>query len=347
MISRFELKLNSLLAMLRLVGRWMAVGFRALCLFLLVAWTTLAIHYSNLPWPWLRTVLAVVFASYAVWALCINRRRSVIGWFFGTFVGVLGWWCLIPPSHDRPWKPEVAVMPRAVIHGDLVKIKGFRNFIYRSQNDFTVAYEERDFDLSRIVSVDFFASYWMPGPVGHTFVSFNFEDSDPLCISIEVRPEIREGFSSIGSLFKQFELIYVAGDERDIVGVRTNHRHEDVFLYPTRASKESARRLLGIYLARMNQLAEKPEFYHLLSNSCTINMVRYANAAGNRERPFDFRYVLNGLIDQYLYSEGIIDNSLPFADLKKRAKVNSAAQAAGIDPEFSKQIRITTPPESN
>ena len=97
----------------------------------------------------------------------------------------------------------------------------------------------------------------------------------------------------------------------------------------------------------MNQLAEKPEFYHLLSNSCTINMVRYANAAGNRERPFDFRYVLNGLIDQYLYSEGIIDNSLPFADLKKRAKVNSAAQAAGIDPEFSKQIRITTPPESN
>lgn len=230
-------------------------------------------------------------------------------------------------------------MPVVTIKGDIVQIKGFRNFIYHSQSDFTEVYQEREFDLSRLVSVDFFVSYWKPGPVGHTFVSFNFDNSNPLCISIEVRPEIGEGFSPVGSLFKQFELIYVAGDERDIVGVRTNHRREDVFLYPTTASKKTARRLLEIYLARMNQLAQKAEFYHLLSNSCTINMVRYANAASNRERPFDFRYLLNGLIDQYFYSEGIIDNSLPFTELKERAKVNSAAKAAGSDPEFSKRIR--------
>ena len=30
-----------------------------------------------------------------------------------------------------------------------------------------------------------------------------------------------EGFDPIASLFKQFELIYVVGDEPDIVGVRT------------------------------------------------------------------------------------------------------------------------------
>ena len=34
-------------------------------------------------------------------------------------------------------------------------------------------------------------------------------------------------------MFKQFELIYVVGDERDIVGLRTDHRDEEVFLYHT------------------------------------------------------------------------------------------------------------------
>jgi hypothetical protein len=51
-------------------------------------------------------------------------------------------------------------------------------------------------------------------------------------------------------------------------------------------SAADARRLLQVYLARINELADRPEFYHLLSNSCTINIVRYANAPG-REGRFD------------------------------------------------------------
>ena len=78
--------------------------------------------------------------------------------------------------------------------------------------------------LSHLTSLDFFVSYWKVGPVGHTFLSFIFDNAPPLCISIETRPEVGEGFSPIASLFKQFELIYVVGDERDIVGVRTNYR---------------------------------------------------------------------------------------------------------------------------
>jgi hypothetical protein len=65
-------------------------------------------------------------------------------------------------------------------------------------------------------------------PVAHTFLSFEFDNALPLCISIETRPEIGEGFSPVASLFKQFELIYVVGDERDLVRLRTNYRHEDV-----------------------------------------------------------------------------------------------------------------------
>ena len=35
-------------------------------------------------------------------------------------------------------------MPRAFIDGDHVRLTGVRNFEYRSRNDFTVRYEERE-----------------------------------------------------------------------------------------------------------------------------------------------------------------------------------------------------------
>lgn len=151
-----------------------------------------------------------------------------------------------------------------------------------------------------------------------------------------------EGFSPIASLFKQFELTYVVGDERDIVRARTNHRHEEVYLYRIRTSREMARRLFWIYLHRINELADQPEFYHLLSNSCTINIVRYARAAG-KVGGFDFRYLLNGFIDAYVYRIGAVDTTLPFAELRRRSRINDAAQAAGEAPDFSQRIRASLP----
>jgi hypothetical protein len=49
-----------------------------------------------------------------------------------------------------------------------------------------------------------------------------------------------------------------------------------------------------VYLKRINELADHPEFYNLLTNTCTINILRYANAAG-RGGGFDVRHYLNGL----------------------------------------------------
>ena len=205
-------------------------------------------------------------------------------------------------------------MPRRCIEGDQ-QSDGVRNFDYRSRDDFTVHYEEREVQLSHLTALDFYVAYWMEGWVGHTFLSFVFDNAPPVSISIETRPEVGEGFAPIASLFKQFELIYVVGEERDIVGLRTNHRDELVYLYRLNTSADDARRLFMIYLTRINELADQPEFYHLLSNSCTINVIRYANAAGRAGR-FDIRHLLNGLIDSYLYHSGRIDTTLPFDELR-------------------------------
>jgi len=223
-----------------------------------------------------------------------------------------------------------------------VHLTGVRNFDYRTRNDFTVRYEERDIQLSHLNGLDFYISYFTEGPVGHTFVSFTFDNAPPLSISIETRPEVGEGFAPIASLFKQFELIYVVGSERDLVGVRTNHRREPVYLYQLNTSADDARRLLLIYLARINELADRPEFYHLLTNSCTINIVRYANAAGRQGR-FDIRHLLNGLVDSYLYHSGRVDTTLPFEELRRRSLINAAAEAADGGPDFSERIRAGLP----
>lgn len=321
---------------------WLIAGFWFLCRVVLIAWATLAIYYSNLPWSALRLALAVAFAVFAIWALWFSRQRRMPVVFSVLFLGVVAWWISIPPSNDREWRPEVAVMPRAVIDGDRVRITGVRNFDYRTRNDFTVRWEEREVSLSHLTALDFYVSYFTEGPVGHTFVSFIFDNAPPLSISIETRPEVGEGFAPVASLFKQFELIYVVGDERDLVGVRANHRGEPVYLYRLNASANDARRLFLIYLARINELADRPEFYHLLTNSCTINIVRYANAAG-RGGGFDIRHLLNGLVDSYLYQSGRVDTTLPFDELRRRSLINEAARAADGASDFSQRIRASLP----
>jgi hypothetical protein len=313
-----------------------------LCWAALITWTTLAIYYSNLPSAELRLGLAGIFAAFAVWALWLSRQRRMSMMVIALFLGVAAWWFTIRPSHDRPWRPEVAVMPRAFIDGDRVRLTGVRNFDYRARDDFAVRYEEREVLLSHLTALDFYVSYFMAGPVGHTFLSFIFDNAPPLSISIETRPEVGKGFAPIASLFKQFELIYVVGDERDLVGVRASHRHEEVYLYRLNTSPADARRLLLVYLTRINELADRPEFYHLLTNSCTINIIRYANAAGRVGR-FDVRHLLNGLFDGYLYYSGRIDTTLSFEELRRRSLINEAAQAADSAPDFSQRIRASLP----
>jgi hypothetical protein len=321
---------------------WLITIIVSLCWAIPIARGTLAIYYSNLPWAGMRLALAAGFAAFTIWAIWISRQRRMSVLAIALFLGVVAWWVSIRPSHDRNWRPEVAVMPRAVIDGDRVHLTGVRNFDYRTRNDFTVRYEERELQLSHLTALDFYISYFTEGPVGHTFVSFIFDNAPPLSISIETRPEVGEGFAPVASLFKQFELIYVIGDERDLVRVRTNYRGEPVYLYRLNTSPADARRLLLIYLERINELADRPEFYNLLTNSCTINIVRYANAAGRSGR-FDIRHLLNGLIDGYLYYSGRIDTTLPFDELRRRSLINAAAQAANAAADFSERIRASLP----
>src|SRR3954454_1130363 len=75
----------------RILG-WLFAGLWRFCQALLITWASLAIYYSNLPWPMARLGLAVAFAAFAIWALWIPRQRRMPAVFVVMFLGVVAWW---------------------------------------------------------------------------------------------------------------------------------------------------------------------------------------------------------------------------------------------------------------
>ena len=93
---------------------WIWVAARSVVQLLVVAWAALAIWFSNMPWMWMRLALVLAFIAFAVWALWLTRRPRM-GWAFaGVLLGVIAWFMSIRPSHDRPWRTEVADVLRPV-----------------------------------------------------------------------------------------------------------------------------------------------------------------------------------------------------------------------------------------
>ena len=323
-----------------------AAGIAGLALLIagMTAWAALAIYYSDLAGEPLRLGLAAAFALGTLGAFLFlpNRRRTLLG-FGAAFAVVLLWWLSIEPSNERDWQTEVAVLPYATRDGDLVTLHNVRNFDYRTEQDFVPRYDERTFDLRKLDAVDLIAVYWAGDAIAHIMVSFGFA-GDHVAFSIETRKEKGEAYSSIAGFFKRYELIYVVGDERDLIRVRTNYRRPEelVYLYRTRARPENARRLFLEYVDKINQLNERPEFYNTLTTNCTTDVWSLVRALSG-QLPLDWRVLLSGYFPEYAYDLGSLDTSMPFAQLKARSLINDKAHAADGAPDFSARIRAGLP----
>jgi hypothetical protein len=258
---------------------------------------------------------------------------------------VLAWWLTIKPTGDRAWQPDVARRARADIRGDEITLHDVRNSEYRTDTEYAPRWETRVVHLSKLTGVDLAITYWGSPWIAHPIASFQFSDSLPVAISIETRKAAGQSYSVIAGLYRQYELIYIPADERDVIRLRTNFRKgEDVFLYRTTISPEHGRALFLAYLERLNRLHERPEFYNQITDNCTTN-VRLANITAQQGKvpPWNWRMLLNGKGDELLYERGVIDRSLPFAALKERSLINKKAQAADASADFSQLIRAGLP----
>lgn len=257
-------------------------------------------------------------------------------------LAAVGWWTSIDPSNARDWTPDNAELAYAEFAGDSVRVHNVRNATYVTTDSYTVAYEERSYDLRELESAWFlvepFSRDWR-GPA-HTLVSFGFGDGRYLAVSVEIRKEKEEVFNPLKGLLRQFEIIYVVADERDVVRLRTNYRRDPVYLYPIRADRAKLRAVFVDMMNRANELRERPEFYNTLTSTCTSNLVRHVNRISPRRVPrLSYKVFLPGYSDQLAYDLGLIDTDLPFEQARERFHINALAERHGNDPAFSERIR--------
>lgn len=311
----------------------------------------------------LAAVLGLVCVIALWWPQASAIRWRLMGSYLMLLVASLAWWASITPRADRDWAPEVAhlvegqvVTPardeaspasartEAATQGEVLHLEQVRNFVWHSAEDYTPRWESRDYPLEELTSVDLLTSHWMGPQIAHTLVSFGFADGRYLAFSVEIRKERTEQFSTLGGMFKQYELAVIAADERDIIRVRSNVRGEQVHLYRVQMPREMIRELLLAYVDEAETLRTQPRFYNTATSNCTTlvyaMMTRLTDGL-----PLDYRLLLSGYLPEYVADQDALSDAAPFAELKASSLINPAAIAADEHPDgdFSRLIRVGIP----
>ena len=327
------------------LARWIGFALLATAILGIGIWWAIAVWYRcGAGEPWRSLLAAATLALALVVAVCLMTRKRwlALAGYSTAFALFLAWWATITPTNNRNWAPDVARTVTATIDGDRLVVRNVRNFNWRSDTDFDQHWEVRTYRLSQVTDVDLIMSYWTGEAIAHTIVSFGFKDAPRLAFSIETRKESHEGYSAIAGFFKQYELAIVAGDERDLVRVRSNVRGEDVRIYHLRMTPANARVLLREYVNAANDLARRPRFYNTATSNCTnlvFDMVRVIHPGV----PIDARVVFSGYLPNYAYDLGATDTSVSFEKLRDLSKIRDKAIQADTDPNFSLRIRAGIP----
>ena len=339
-----------LLQCLRYLDRWilrLLLGrvIPTLILFLLSVWVAAIAYFSPALQLNCRSAAAVILLLLLLIIFLSKKYRIVALVLWAVSVTtVLSFYLQLEPSNNRTWENSVARMPSVMVKGDLVTIDGIRNFNYRTETDYDRNYYSETFDLAQISSVDIIVSYWSSKHIAHVMTSFGFDDGKYLNISIETRKEATEQYSAIKGFFRNYELIYVASNERDVIGLRTKFRNpnEKVYLMRLATSRARARLLFEEFVKEMAQLQKRPDFYDTLLTNCTTQVFWHSHV-NNPLLRFNWKVLLSGHIPEYLYDGGALDRSLVFEELMQKSLVNEVANLSLDSERFSELIRASVP----
>lgn len=305
----------------------------------LLIWSTLVLRFT-LPSA-LGNIISVLFPLLSIFTMLLMKDLTKsIRIFASSCLVIALYYSSIRPSNNRNWSDDVTKVPKITFENRNVTIKNFRNFKYHSNNDFDMNYETRTYNLDDLEGSDFIISYWDGHrTVGHTFISFRFKNQPPIAVSVEVRKEKGETYHPFNGLFKQYELIYVIGDERDLISLRTHHRSEETFLYPLNLNIEESEAFLLSLLKGAQKLQESPTFYHSLDQNCTTTLIKHVNDIPKFKVTAGINIILNGLSDYAVYQMKGFSNELEFSTLKRSCYISKLSQNLSIDEAYSKNLR--------
>jgi hypothetical protein len=254
---------------------------------------------------------------------------------------IAAWRVLRHPRDDRNWIADQRRAPTVRLAGDSVHITDLRDADPRTRAPTWLA---RDYDLRQLDSVWLvvapFSERWR-GPA-HTFVTFGFITGDHVAVSVEARREEGEAYGVVAGAFDQFEVMYVIGTERDLVGRRVADAEGPVYLYPIRATPEAIRTLFVSMLTRGDALREHPEYYNTLTNNCTSNLVAHVRPLVRRRIPSGLLTILPGYADAVAKRLDLIADNGDIDAVRARYRIDLRARTALDSTDFSIIIRRTS-----
>jgi hypothetical protein len=309
------------------------------------AWGSLALWYRIPAGTPARAIAAAAFALAGIASavlLATGSRWRGLGGFALLAAALLGWWTLITPPATANFAPDVARQVSGELVGDRLTLRGVRDFAWRSETDVDQRWEERTYDLGGPMTLDLFLSFWDDSGIAHMIMSFGFADGRYLAWSMEVKRLNGSIYSPIASAFKENALVLIAADERDVIGVRTNVRGEDVRRYRLNLRQETIRSVLTEYVAQANGLARQPRFYNSVTTNCTTAVVAMMRATG-ASVPLDWRLLVNGRLPEYAFDHGALEEGLTLEQANAKAPVSARANAFGLGEGFSAAMRRFQP----
>ncbi len=249
---------------------------------------------------------------------------------------------------DRNWADNQQFLAESKIDDGIVLLKNVRNSEYQSETEFESRFQDLTFEVSEIKSVWFVVQHfsWIEG-LAHTFVTFEIDPAEEgiesryISLSVEIRRENDEAYSPFWGMVKRYELIYVVGEERDILGVRTHHRNDRIYLYKVNVSPEIAQTLFVRYSETIEQLLKRPRFYDTLFNNCTNNIIYQTNRIqADHIDPRTLQIVFPSYSDRYAFGRGLIGSEgLAFEQLQLESRIDEVAKSIPLDSNFSKRLR--------
>lgn len=243
-------------------------------------------------------------------------------------------------SAERLWRPDLAIMPFIEFKDEDILIKHVRNCRYRTETDYDVRHYDLHFALDDVRTLDFIiVPFNNNSLLAHTMFSFGLVDGRHFIVSVEARLDQGDSYSPIRGITNKFQLMYVIGDERDLILLRTDVRKVEILLYPGRATPDRVQDLLVDMLERANKLQRSPEYYDTINNNCTTNLVDHINKLRPGRIPRDLRVLLPGHSDRLAYELGLLDVVEPFAIARQNARITDLAQLYRDSPDFSAKIR--------
>ncbi len=292
----------------------------------------------------------------------MNKLRwKKIGWklllmIISALISLNIYYLFTTPTKDGLWKTQYEKIATVEFNGSIalsnpselyepkelkettVTIHNFRRARYDETGAVKkINWSERKVNLDELQSVWYGISVFSSPGLAHTFLSFDFGDEDPVVISVEARMRPEQQYSPLKGVLDNYHLIYVIADERDIIGVRTHKRAEEVYFMPINVDKKRRQKMFIDMMNRANSLDNQPEFYNTFTSNCTNSIMRETKIPA-WQYYLDPRIVLSGYSDRIAYQYGVLDQNYSRKVLREASHIQTDGFTDEA-PDFYNKIR--------